>query len=164
MEQREHLARIESALVKTIVMREHQTGPHRADPEQAQPRQGFAAFALEHVPIPCARRVDFRQPHDVEHRARRRIAGSGVTIAQAAEAYDLGEGDWQVFASAALAYAAPGLREVAVQNHRALGAIGYAEEHEAPRHFRRVHTDVGRFGGATRARAELADYLLGRKA
>lgn len=92
------------------------------------------------------------------------LEGSRLTIAQAAEARDLGEGDWQVFASAALAYAAPGLREVAVQNHRALGAIGYAEEHEAPRHFRRVHTDVGRFGGSTRARGELADYLLGRKA
>ncbi len=43
----------------------------------------------------------------------------------------------------------------------ALGAIGYAEEHEAPRHFRRVHADLARFGGVSRARAELADYLLG---
>lgn len=92
------------------------------------------------------------------------LEGTRLTIAQAAEACDLGAGDWQVFASAALAYACPGLREVAVQNHRALGAIGYAEEHEAPRHFRRVHTDVARFGGSTRARGELADFLLGRKA
>lgn len=92
------------------------------------------------------------------------LEGTRLTIAQAAEARDLGAGDWQVFASAALAFAGPGLREVAVQNHRALGAIGYAEEHEAPRHFRRVHTDVGRFGGSTRARGELADFLLGKKA
>jgi alkylation response protein AidB-like acyl-CoA dehydrogenase len=91
------------------------------------------------------------------------LEGTRLTIAQAAEAHDLGAGDWQVFASAALAFAGPGLREVAVQNQRALGAIGYAEEHEAPRHFRRVHTDVGRFGGSTRARGELADFLLGRK-
>ncbi|MFM9972821.1 MAG: acyl-CoA dehydrogenase family protein [Burkholderiales bacterium] len=91
------------------------------------------------------------------------LEGSRLTIAQAAEARDLGAAEWKVFASAALAFAGPGLREVAVQNHRALGAIGYAEEHEAPRHFRRVHTDVGRFGGSTRARGELADYLLGRK-
>ena len=42
-----------------------------------------------------------------------------------------------------------------------LGAIGYAEEHEVPRHFWRVHTDLARFGGVTRARAELADHLLG---
>ena len=92
------------------------------------------------------------------------LDGTRLTIAQAAEARDLGEADWQVFASAALAFAGTGLREVAVQNHRALGAIGYAEEHEAPRHFRRIHTDVVRFGGATRARGELAEYLLGRKA
>ena len=52
------------------------------------------------------------------------LEGSRLTIAQAAEARDLGERDWQVFASAALAYAGTGLREVAVQNHRALGAIG----------------------------------------
>ena len=91
------------------------------------------------------------------------LEGTRLTIAQAAEARDLGAEDWQVFASAALAFAGPGLREVAVQNQRALGAIGYAEEHEAPRHFRRVHTDLARFGGSTRARGELADYLLGRK-
>ncbi len=91
------------------------------------------------------------------------LEGTRLTLAQASEAYDAGSEHWRVFASAALAFAGPGLREVAVQNHRALGAIGYAEEHEAPRHFRRVHTDVGRFGGSTRARGELADYLLGAK-
>ena len=66
-----------------------------------------------------------------------------------------------MFAAAALAFAGPALREVSIQTHRALGAIGYAEEHEAPRHFRRVHADLARFGGVSRARAELADYLLG---
>ncbi len=91
------------------------------------------------------------------------LEGARLTLMQAAEARDLGSGDWHTFASAALAFAGTGLREVAVQNQRALGAIGYAEEHEAPRHFRRIHTDVVRFGGAPRARAELADFLLGRK-
>ena len=91
------------------------------------------------------------------------LEGSRLTLIQAAEARDLGSDHWHTFASAALAFAGTGLREVAVQNHRALGAIGYAEEHEAPRHFRRIHTDVVRFGGAPRARGELADFLLGRK-
>jgi alkylation response protein AidB-like acyl-CoA dehydrogenase len=90
------------------------------------------------------------------------LDGTRLTLEQAAAAHDAGAADWGVFASASLAFAGPALREVAVQNHRALGAIGYAEEHEAPRHFRRVHTDVGRFGGSTRARGELADYLLGK--
>ena len=52
-------------------------------------------------------------------------------------------------------------RTVSIETHRALGAIGYAEEHEAPRHFRRVHADLARFGGAPGARAALADFVLG---
>jgi alkylation response protein AidB-like acyl-CoA dehydrogenase len=91
------------------------------------------------------------------------LDGVRLTLAQAAEARDNGSRDWRVFGAAALAFAGPALREVAIQNHRALGAIGYAEEHEAPRHFRRVHADVARFGGAPRARAELADFILGAK-
>jgi alkylation response protein AidB-like acyl-CoA dehydrogenase len=89
------------------------------------------------------------------------LDGARMTIEAAAEARDHGDPDWRVFAASALAFAGPALRAVSIQTHRALGAIGYAEEHEAPRHFRRVHADLVRFGGAPRARAELADYLLG---
>ena len=89
------------------------------------------------------------------------LDGAHMTIEAAATARAQGNPDWRVFAASALAFAGPALRAVSVQTHRALGAIGYAEEHEAPRHFRRVHADLARFGGAPRARAELADYLLG---
>jgi acyl-CoA dehydrogenase len=89
------------------------------------------------------------------------LEGARLAIEHAAEARDRGGVEWRVFASAALAFAGPAIREVSIQTHRALGAIGYAEEHEAPRHFRRVHADLARFGGAPRARAELADYVLG---
>lgn len=89
------------------------------------------------------------------------LDGARLTIETAAEARDAGNPDWRTFAASATAFASPALREVSIQTHRALGAIGYAEEHEAPRHFRRVHADLARFGGVTRARAELADYLLG---
>ena len=89
------------------------------------------------------------------------LDGARLTIEAAAEARDRGNADWRVFAASALAFAGPALRAVSIQTHRALGAIGYAEEHEAPRHFRRVHADLARFGGAPRARAALADYLLG---
>jgi acyl-CoA dehydrogenase len=89
------------------------------------------------------------------------LDGARLVIESAADAYDAGNPDWQFFAASALAFAGPALREVSVQTHRALGAIGYAEEHEAPRHFRRVHADLARFGGVSRARAELADLLLG---
>jgi 3-oxo-4-pregnene-20-carboxyl-CoA dehydrogenase beta subunit len=89
------------------------------------------------------------------------LDGARLAIESAAEERDNGNRDWTVFASAAIAFASPALRTVSIETHRALGAIGYAEEHEAPRHFRRVHADLARFGGAPRARAELAGVLLG---
>jgi alkylation response protein AidB-like acyl-CoA dehydrogenase len=82
------------------------------------------------------------------------MAGSAVAARD-------GNPDWRTFASSAIAFAGPALRAVSIETHRTLGAIGYAEEHEAPRHFRRVHADLVRFGGVQRARAELAEYLLG---
>jgi 3-oxo-4-pregnene-20-carboxyl-CoA dehydrogenase beta subunit len=90
-----------------------------------------------------------------------RLDGARLAIETAAEAHDRADSNWKVFASSAIAFAGPALRAVSIETHRALGAIGYAEEHEAPRHFRRVHADLGRFGGVLRARAELADFLLG---
>jgi len=89
------------------------------------------------------------------------LDGARLALDTAAEARDSSNPNWKVFASSAVAFAGPALRTVSIETHRALGAIGYAEEHEAPRHFRRVHADLVRFGGAPRARAELADFLLG---
>jgi acyl-CoA dehydrogenase len=89
------------------------------------------------------------------------LDGARLAIESAAEAHDSGDPSWRVFAASAFAFAGPALRNVSIETHRALGAIGYAEEHEAPRHFRRVHADLARFGGVSRARAELADVLFG---
>jgi len=89
------------------------------------------------------------------------LDGARLALDAAAEARDNDNPGWHVFAASALAFAGPALRTVSIETHRALGAIGYAEEHEAPRHFRRVHADLARFGGVARARAELADVLLG---
>lgn len=118
--------------------------------EHAKVRKQFGQFigqfqAVQHKLANCSISLD----------------GARLAIDTAAQAYDAGNPDWKVFAASASAFASPALREVSIQTHRALGAIGYAEEHEAPRHFRRVHADLARFGGVTRARAELADYLLG---
>jgi acyl-CoA dehydrogenase len=89
------------------------------------------------------------------------LDGARLALETAAEARDSENPDWRFFASSALAFSGPALRTVSIETHRALGAIGYAEEHEAPRHFRRVHADLARFGGVSRARAELATFLLG---
>jgi len=118
--------------------------------EHAKVRKQFGQFigqfqAVQHKLADCLTSLD----------------GARLTIESAADAYDRGNPAWRFFAAAALAFAGPTLREVSIQTHRALGAIGYAEEHEAPRHFRRVHADLARFGGVPRARAELADVVLG---
>jgi 3-oxo-4-pregnene-20-carboxyl-CoA dehydrogenase beta subunit len=89
------------------------------------------------------------------------LDGARLALDTAAKARDSGNPHWRVFASSAVAFAGPALRTVSIETHRALGAIGYAEDHEAPRHFRRVHADLARFGGVPRARAELADFLFG---
>jgi alkylation response protein AidB-like acyl-CoA dehydrogenase len=89
-----------------------------------------------------------------------RLDGSRLTLEAAALAWGHGMKDWQVFAASAFAYASASLRQVALEVHHTLGAIGYAEEHEMPRHFRRIHGDLIRCGGISRAREEIAAFLL----
>jgi alkylation response protein AidB-like acyl-CoA dehydrogenase len=81
-------------------------------------------------------------------------------IENAASHFDRGIADWRVFALAACAYGNTALREVSLQTHHAFGAIGYAEDHEAPRHFKRVHLDVLRHGGGKEVREALAAHFL----
>jgi alkylation response protein AidB-like acyl-CoA dehydrogenase len=88
------------------------------------------------------------------------LEGVRLTLAHAAEAYDLDLAAWRYFSSAATANACIALRQVSLETHHAFGAIGYAEEHEAPRHFKRVHLDLLPLGAAARARAELAAAIL----
>ena len=118
--------------------------------DHAKVRKQFGQFigqfqAIQHKLADCLTRLD----------------GARLTLDAAATVFDREFDNWRVFAAAALAYAGPALRQVVLESHHTMGAIGYAEEHEMPRHFRRIHADLARFGGAHRARAELADYLLG---
>jgi len=82
-----------------------------------------------------------------------------LLVGRAAHAVDTGA-DWHAQASAAAAFAGPALRRIARESQHVLAGVGYIEEHEAPRHFRRVHADTLRFGGAPAGRAELAADLL----
>jgi alkylation response protein AidB-like acyl-CoA dehydrogenase len=128
---------------------------------------GAARRAFELAVDYVKERRQFGQPigrfQAVQHKlANGLIALEGVrlTLQQAASAFDLGVTDWTYFAAAAPAFAGQALRQVSLETHHAFGAIGYAEEHEAPRHFRRVHLDTLVIGGATEARRELAAALL----
>jgi len=128
---------------------------------------GGARRAFEMAVDYAKERRQFGQPigrfQAIQHKlADNLIALEGVrtTLEHAAEAFDLGLPDWRYFAAAAVAFGGPALRQASLQTQHAFGAIGYAEEHEAPRHFRRAHLDTVALGGAAAARRDLAAHLL----
>jgi acyl-CoA dehydrogenase len=126
-------------------------------------QRGFD-LAVEHVKVRKQFGQFLGQFQAIQHKLANcliNLDGARLAIEAAADAFDRNDPEWRVFANAAVAFAGPALRTTSVETHRALGAIGYAEEHEAPRHFRRVHADLARFGGVQRARAELAQFVLG---
>lgn len=90
------------------------------------------------------------------------IALEGVRLAldHAAHLHDRGDPNWSYFANAAVAFAGDALRRVSLETQHTFGAVGYAEEHEAPRHFKRVHLDTIALGGSQEARRRLASFLL----
>jgi alkylation response protein AidB-like acyl-CoA dehydrogenase len=83
-----------------------------------------------------------------------------LLLARAAKAYDSSDASWQYIANATCAFANPALRQTILECMHALGGISYMEEHEVPRHFRRVHADLFRFGGVRAAREGVAHLLL----
>ncbi len=128
---------------------------------------GAARRAFELVVDYAKIRVQFGQPigrfQAIQHKLADcliALEGTGLLLAEAAEQADRGKDHWRVLTSAAFAQASVALRQVALETHHAFGAVGYSEEHEAPRHFRRVHADLTRLGGVRKSRAELADHLL----
>lgn len=130
---------------------------------------GAARRAFELAVDYAKERRQFGQPigrfQAIQHKlANGLIALEGVrlTLQHAAEAFDFGLADWRYFASAAVAFGGQQLRQVSLETHHTFGAIGYAEEHEAPRHFRQVHRDTLALGGAGLARQELAAHFVDR--
>jgi alkylation response protein AidB-like acyl-CoA dehydrogenase len=131
---------------------------------------GAADRAFELAVAYVKDRKQFGQPvgrfQAVQHKlANNLIALMGVrlSLSNAASHYDRGIDHWRTFAAAAFAYANMTLRQVSLETHHAFGAIGYAEDHEAPRHFKRVHLDIVRHGGGRQAREELAQRYLGEE-
>lgn len=88
------------------------------------------------------------------------LEAARLMLHNAARTHDLGSGNWRILGATARAFGGPALRQVSLETHHTFGAIGYSEEHEAPRHFRRTHADLARYGGVRRAREELARALL----
>jgi alkylation response protein AidB-like acyl-CoA dehydrogenase len=88
------------------------------------------------------------------------LEGVRLTLDHAAHLHDCGDRNWHYFANSAVAFAGDALRRVSLETQHTLGAIGYAEEHEAPRHFKRVHLDTIALGGVSHARRRIASFLL----
>jgi alkylation response protein AidB-like acyl-CoA dehydrogenase len=88
------------------------------------------------------------------------LEGVRLTLDHAAHLHDRGDPNRRYFANSAVAFAGDALRKVSLETQHTFGAIGYAEEHEAPRHFKRVHLDTIALGGAPEARRRLAALLL----
>ncbi|MGX9936528.1 acyl-CoA dehydrogenase family protein [Advenella kashmirensis] len=83
-----------------------------------------------------------------------------LTVANAALQFDLNSPDWRWYVAVATSIANESLRKVSLETHHIFGAIGYSEEHEATRHFRCVHADVTRHGGARCLHEELASSFI----
>jgi alkylation response protein AidB-like acyl-CoA dehydrogenase len=88
------------------------------------------------------------------------LEGVRLTIDHAAHLHDQGDPNWSYFGNSAAAFAGDALRRVSLETQHTFGAVGYAEEHEAPRHFKRVHLDTIALGGAPQARHRVASFLL----
>ncbi len=128
---------------------------------------GAASQGFEMAVAYAKERTQFGQPigrfQALQHKLANclmSLEASRLMLHKAARSYDHHSADWRIFGAAARAFAAPALRQVALETHHTFGAIGYSEEHEAPRHFRRIHADLSRHGGVRRAREELARALL----
>jgi alkylation response protein AidB-like acyl-CoA dehydrogenase len=88
------------------------------------------------------------------------LEGVRLTLDHAAHLHDRDDPNWRYFSNSGVAFAGDALRRVSLEIQHTFGAIGYAEEHEAPRHFKRVHLDTIALGGAPHARRCIASFLL----
>jgi alkylation response protein AidB-like acyl-CoA dehydrogenase len=88
------------------------------------------------------------------------IEGVRLTLDHAARQHDRDDPNWRYFADVAVAFGGEALRRVSLETQHTFGAIGYAEEHEAPLHFKRVHLDTILLGGSPPARRRIAGFLL----
>jgi alkylation response protein AidB-like acyl-CoA dehydrogenase len=85
---------------------------------------------------------------------------SRLTLQRAAASWDRSDPQWPYACGVAVSIASPALRQVCLETHHAFGGVSFWEEHEMPRHFRRIHADLARCGGVYAAREEVAGTLL----
>jgi alkylation response protein AidB-like acyl-CoA dehydrogenase len=129
--------------------------------------QGAARRAFELAAEYAKERQQFGQPigrfQAIQHKLANcfiDLEGVRLVLHHTARLLDQGDDDWSYFADCAMAFAGPALRRVSLETQHTFGAVGYAEEHEAPGHFKRVHLDTIALGGAAHAKRRLASHLF----
>jgi alkylation response protein AidB-like acyl-CoA dehydrogenase len=128
---------------------------------------GAARAAFDLAVDYAKERKQFGQPigkfQAIQHKlANSLIALEGVrlTLDHAAHLHDSDDQNWRYFVNSAVAFGGDALRRVSLESQHTLGAIGYAEEHQAPEYFKRVHLDTVALGGVTHARRAVAAFLF----
>ncbi|WOH65198.1 acyl-CoA dehydrogenase [Bradyrhizobium sp. BWA-3-5] len=128
---------------------------------------GAARRAFELATEYAKERTQFGQPvgrfQAIQHKLANcfiDLEGIRLVLHHTARLLDKADDDWSYFADCAMAFAGPALRRVSLETQHTFGAIGYAEEHEAPRHFKRVHLDTIALGGMAYAKRRLASRLF----
>lgn len=125
---------------------------------------GAAARGLEMLVAYAQERVQFGkkigQFQAIQHKLSNCLLGIEVTrlsiyraASEAGEARDYAR-------AAAAAVAGQTLRTVVMELHHGFGGISFWDNHEMPRHFRRIHSDLTRLGGPYAARREVAGFLF----
>ncbi len=88
------------------------------------------------------------------------LEGVRLTLDHAGLLHDRDDANWPYFTDTAITFGSEALRRVSLETQHIFGAIGYAEEHEAPLHFKRVHLDTIALGGSPHSRLRIASFLL----
>lgn len=75
---------------------------------------------------------------------------------RSATAFDAAEPEWRRHTALACAYSMRALPKGALEAQHGFGAVGFMEEHDMPRWFRRIQADCVRHGGVDRALEQVA--------
>jgi 3-oxo-4-pregnene-20-carboxyl-CoA dehydrogenase beta subunit len=125
---------------------------------------GAAARGLDMLVAYARERVQFGkkigQFQAIQHKLANCLLGIELTrLAIYRAASETGDARDYARATAA-AVAGQTLRTVVMELHHGFGGISFWNDHEMPRHFRRIHSDLTRLGGPYAARREVADSLF----
>lgn len=125
-------------------------------------REGFD-LAVEYAKV----RRQFGQPigcyQAIQHKLANSLImleGCRLQLTEAAQAFSSGATQRIALAVSAIAFSCQSLRNVALETLHCFGAIGFAEEHQVPALFRRVHGDIARCMRGKNTQLELGDYIL----